>query len=163
MNLEVIRRIFVPALCMLAVSFAAFAQQKDAAPPQKDATPPKKEATAPQKEAPKTALPIAGKATLGVAVAEADLIATGWRASKLMHAKVYNDQNQSIGKIDDFIISTDGKLTVAIVDVGGFLGMGTHRVALPTSHFSEMSIKKVVLPGATKDALKGLPEFKYTQ
>jgi hypothetical protein len=54
-------------------------------------------------------------------------------------------------------------LTVAIIDVGGFLGMGAHRVAIPTSQFKEMDVKKVVLPGATKDALKGLPEFKYTQ
>jgi hypothetical protein len=162
MNLEVIKKLFVPALCMLAMSFAAVAQQKDATPP-KDATAPKAAAPAKDATAPKAAAPVAGIVPLGVTIAETAVVATGWRASKLIHAKVYNDQNQSIGKIDDFIVSPDGKLTVAIIDVGGFLGMGAHRVAIPTSQFKEMDVKKVVLPGATKDALKALPEFRYTQ
>ena len=45
MNLEVIKKLFVPALCMLAMTFAAVAQQKDATPP-KDATAPKAAAPA---------------------------------------------------------------------------------------------------------------------
>jgi sporulation protein YlmC with PRC-barrel domain len=104
--------------------------------------------------------PIAGKATLGVAVAEAALIATGWRASKLLHAAVYNDQNQKIGNVDDFIVSPDGKLSTAVVDVGGFLGIGAHKVAIPVQQFGQVS-PKIVLKGATKEALRALPEFKY--
>jgi hypothetical protein len=104
--------------------------------------------------------PIAGKTTLGVAVAEEALVATGWRASRLIHAAVYNDQNQKIGKIDDFVVSPDGTLSVAVVDVGGFLGLGAHRVAIPVKQFGQVA-PKVVLKGATKEALKALPEFKY--
>jgi sporulation protein YlmC with PRC-barrel domain len=104
--------------------------------------------------------PIAGKVTLGVAVAEEAIIATGWRASKLMHADVYNDQNQKIGKIDDFVVSPDGALSVAVVDVGGFLGLGAHKVAIPVKQFGQVA-PKVVLKGATKETLKALPEFKY--
>ena len=106
------------------------------------------------------AVPIAGKATLGVAVAEEAIIATGWRASKLLHAPVYNDQNQKIGSIDDFVVSPDGTLSVAVVDIGGFLGLGAHRVAIPVKQFGEVA-PKVVLKGGTKEALKALPEFKY--
>jgi sporulation protein YlmC with PRC-barrel domain len=104
--------------------------------------------------------PIAGKVTLGVAVAEEAVIATGWRASKLLHAAVYNDQSQKIGSIDDFVVSPDGTLSVAIVDVGGFLGLGAHKVAIPVKQFGQIA-PKVVLKGATKEALKALPEFKY--
>ena len=48
----------------------------------------------------------------------------------------------------------------AILSVGGFLGMGTHLVAVP---FSEIRIvqKEMQLPDATKDSLEALPEFKY--
>jgi hypothetical protein len=106
--------------------------------------------------------PVAGKATLGVAVAETDLIAKGWRASKLIHAGVYNDKDEKIGKIDDFIVTSDGKLSVAVVDVGGFLGLGEHRVAIPVQQFSTV-VPKVTLPGATQEALKRLPEFKYAK
>jgi hypothetical protein len=48
-----------------------------------------------------------------------------------------------------------------VLSVGGFLGLGTKYVVVP---FGSLHIqdKKVVLPGATKDALKALPEFKYS-
>jgi sporulation protein YlmC with PRC-barrel domain len=104
--------------------------------------------------------PVAGLVPPGVAVVETEAVATGWRASKLMHADVYNDSNQKIGKIDDFIVSPDGKLSVAVVDVGGFLGLAAHRVAIPVEQFGKVA-PKVVLKGATKEALKALPEFKY--
>jgi hypothetical protein len=121
--------------------------------------------TAPKSSAPASApapaaAPIAGIAPLGVAIAEEALVATGWRASKLLHATVYNDQNQKIGKIDDFVVSPDGTLSVAVVDVGGFLGLAAHKVAIPVKQFGEVA-PKVVLKGATKEALKALPEFKY--
>ena len=105
-------------------------------------------------------VPVAGKVTLGVSVQETAVIATGWRASKLMHAAVYNEKDQKIGKIEDFIVSPDGTLSVAIVDVGGFLGLGAHRVAIPVQQFDEVS-PKIVLKGASKEELKKMPEFKY--
>jgi hypothetical protein len=55
-------------------------------------------------------VPVAGKITLGVSVEETALVASGWRASKLLHAPVYNEKDQ---KIDDFIVSSDGTLSVA--------------------------------------------------
>ena len=107
--------------------------------------------------------PIAGKATLGMTVAEAELIASGWRASKLIHSEVRNDKGEKIGRIDDIIVAPDGTLSMAVVDVGGFLGLGGHRVAIPVHElvFSQ-NATKILLPGASKDALKALPEFKYT-
>jgi hypothetical protein len=102
----------------------------------------------------------AGRMILGVTIAEAELVATGWRASKLIGAQVQNDANQKIGKVDDLIVAPDGSLTFAVVEVGGFLGIGAHKVAIPVKQFSEIA-PKATLPGATKDALKALPEFKY--
>ncbi|MBP1153024.1 MULTISPECIES: PRC-barrel domain-containing protein [Methylocaldum] len=116
---------------------------------------------------PQEGAPVAGEATFGTTVIQHELIARGWRASKLMRANVYNENNQKIGAIDDFIVSPDGSLSVAIVDVGGFLGMGAHRVAIPVQQFQPIGdktdVSKLVLPGASKDALKALPEFKYTR
>jgi hypothetical protein len=107
--------------------------------------------------------PLAGKATLGVTVAEIELVASGWRVSKLLRAEVQNDRDEKIGKIDDMIVSADGTLSVAVIEVGGFLGLGVHRVAIPVRQLElSPTAPKVVLRGATKDALKALPEFKYT-
>lgn len=105
--------------------------------------------------------PIAGAVPLGITVEATAAVIKGWRASKLVGASVYNDQNQRIGKIDDMIVSPDGKVSVAVIDVGGFLGLGKHRVAIPVDQFSDINAKKLVLPNATKEALKALPEFTY--
>jgi hypothetical protein len=42
--------------------------------------------------------------------------------------------------------------------VGGFVGIAKHRVAIPVKQFTQIH-PKVVLPGASKEALKKLPEF----
>lgn len=100
--------------------------------------------------------PIAGGAVLGIEVRELDIIATGYRVSKLLRSTVYNDKNERIGKLEEFIVRPDGTLSYAIIDVGGFLGMGANQ-------FSEVKQGRIVLPGATKDALKQMPEFKYAK
>ncbi|SAK49192.1 PRC-barrel domain-containing protein [Caballeronia fortuita] len=106
--------------------------------------------------------PIAGKATLGVTVTEEQVVATGWRASKMIHADVYNEKNEKIGRVDDLIVAPDGSLSVAIIDVGGFLGVAAHRVAIPIQQFKQIA-PKAILAGANKDALKKLPEFEYAK
>lgn len=106
--------------------------------------------------------PIAGKATLGVTVTEEQVVATGWRASKMIHADVYNEKNEKIGRVDDLIVAPDGSLSVTIIDVGGFLGVAAHRVAIPIQQFKQIA-PKAILVGANKDALKKLPEFEYAK
>jgi hypothetical protein len=50
----------------------------------------------------------------------------------------------------------------AVLQVGGFLGLGSHLVAVPYDSLKVSDDgKKVELPGATKDELKKLAEFKY--
>ena len=106
--------------------------------------------------------PVAGRAVLGVTVTESLAVAVGYRASKFIGATVYNDKNEKIGKIGDLIIKPDGTVSYAIINVGGFLGIGTHHVAIPVGQFTSVK-PKIVLPGATKDALKGLPQFQYAK
>src|SRR5690242_11338400 len=83
------------------------------------------------------AAPVAGSIPLGTTVEESRAVAVGYRASKLIGAPVYNDKNEKIGKIGDLIVKPDGTLSLAVVDVGGFLGMGRHHVAIPVEQFSE--------------------------
>jgi hypothetical protein len=62
--------------------------------------------------------------------------------------------------IDDIIIAPDKAISYAIVNAGGFLGLAKHDVAVPVSKFKLVD-GKLVLPGATKEALKASPEFEY--
>jgi sporulation protein YlmC with PRC-barrel domain len=109
----------------------------------------------------KQSAPVAGAQTVGVTQAEVQVVATGWSAKKKILGKaVYNDNGQKIGTVDDIIISPDHKVTYAIVGAGGFVGVGKHDVAIPVTQLKQES-DKIVLPGATKEALRSLPEFKY--
>ncbi|WP_416758154.1 PRC-barrel domain-containing protein [Roseateles sp. So40a] len=105
-------------------------------------------------------VPVAARAVIGVTVAETQLLATGFRATKLLKQDVYNDKGEKIGSVDDLVLAPDGTLSTAIVNVGGFLGMGKHLVAIPVKQFTHFA-PKAVLPKATKDELKALPKFEY--
>jgi len=87
-------------------------------------------------------------------------LADGYRSSKMIGAGVTNDQQETIGKIDDLLVGRSDKVLYAVISVGGFLGVGSKLVAVP---YDSLQIGKssLVLPGGTKDQLKNLPEFKY--
>jgi hypothetical protein len=87
-------------------------------------------------------------------------LADGYRTSKMVGSGVTNDQQQTIGTIDDLLVSRSDKVLYAIISVGGFLGVGSKLVAVP---YDSLQIGKssLVMPGGTKDRLKNLPEFKY--
>jgi sporulation protein YlmC with PRC-barrel domain len=54
-----------------------------------------------------------------------------WRASKLVGLRVYNDNNESLGSINDLLMDKSGNIKAAVLGVGGFLGVGEHLVAIP--------------------------------
>ena len=87
-------------------------------------------------------------------------LAAGYRASKVIGSSVVNDANETIGTIEDLLVSHDGKQPYAVLSIGGFLGMGTRLVVVPYD-LLKFADKRVTLPGGTKEGLKMLPEFKY--
>jgi sporulation protein YlmC with PRC-barrel domain len=99
--------------------------------------------------------------TAGVMKVDPASVATGYRVSKVVGSTVVNEANETVGTIDDLIVTPSEKVPFAVLSVGGFLGMGTKYVVVPYSAL-QVQDKKMVLSGATKDSLKALPEFKYT-
>ena len=89
-------------------------------------------------------------------------VAAGYRASKFIGSSVLNDANQTIGKIDDLLVTRDGKEPYAVLSVGGFLGMGIRMVVIRYDSL-KFADNKIVLPGGTKDGLKMLPAFQYSK
>ena len=88
---------------------------------------------------------------------------TGYRASKLLGSDIYNDQEEKIGKLDDFIVGSNEEVSIAVIAVGGFLGMGSRMVAVPAKLIESNDKNQIVLPGGTKDELIALPEFRYVK
>jgi hypothetical protein len=89
-------------------------------------------------------------------------VAAGYRASKVIGSSIINEANESIGKIDDLLVTRDGKEPYAVLSVGGFLGMGTRLVVIRYDSL-KFADNKIVLPGGTKDGLKMLPAFQYSK
>jgi len=106
---------------------------------------------------------VAGSTLRGITVTELQEVVKGWSVKRtVLGQPVYNDNNERVGSVDDIIITPDKAVSYAIIGTGGFLGLAKHDVAIPVSQFKLVD-KKLVLPGATKEALKAIPEFQYAQ
>jgi len=99
------------------------------------------------------------------ALVEVDVakVAFGYRTSKLIDTEVQNDKGDKIGEIDDIIIDKQ-KALFAIIEVGGFLGIGGNLIAVP---YESLTLNdkgdKITLPGGTKEELQKLKKFEYTK
>jgi len=98
---------------------------------------------------------------MGLIKVDPQVLTAGNRASKVVGSTVVNDANETVGSVDDLIITSNEKVPFAVLSVGGFLGVGTKYVVVPYSSL-RVQDKKMVLAGATKESLKSLPEFKYS-
>jgi sporulation protein YlmC with PRC-barrel domain len=99
----------------------------------------------------------------GVQLIKVDVavLGKGYRASKLIGTEVTNDKNEKIGKIDDLVVDKN-RVLFAVLQVGGFLGVGGRLVAVPSeSLVIDDTGRNIQLPGASKEELQKLAEFKY--
>jgi len=81
----------------------------------------------------------------------------------LMGTSVYTANDESIGDVNDVIISTEGKIDGIVVGVGGFLGIGEKNVAIELDKIQmhdqgDNTVKLIV--ASTKDELEKAPSFK---
>jgi hypothetical protein len=98
---------------------------------------------------------------IAIVKVDVEVVTAGVRASSLIGSYVYNDEREDIGSIDDLMIGADDRVEFAILSVGGFLGLGAHLVAVRFDSLETDDAGRVVLPGATREELERLPEFKY--
>ena len=88
----------------------------------------------------------------------------GLAASKLMGMKVKNSSGDSLGDINDIIVDSKGKPSVAVIGVGGFLGIGEKNVGVP---FEKLQIAmnqnntRVARLDVSKSTLESAPNFVY--
>jgi len=108
-----------------------------------------------------TTPPIPTALTLGLALEAVGIVTSGWSVKReILNNTVYNDDNESIGTIEDLILSRGKSISHAIIGVGSYLGVEQHEVAVPVKR---LRIKKaqITLPGATAENLKTLHAFEY--
>ncbi|HKS20124.1 MAG TPA: PRC-barrel domain-containing protein [Bradyrhizobium sp.] len=77
-----------------------------------------------------------------------------WRASKIVGLSVYNNNNESVGSINDLLTDKNGKITAVVIGVGGFLGVGEHLVAVPFDKM-KFSTEPVAYTGVSSTSSTG--------
>ena len=96
---------------------------------------------------------------VGLTPLETTEVAKGYRAETLKLKPVVNEKNETIGRINDFIIGKDGNIYVVLA-VGDFTGLSGHVIAIP---FRSLKLDdpsgNIVLPGASRAALEKLPVY----
>jgi sporulation protein YlmC with PRC-barrel domain len=106
---------------------------------------------------------VVGQQPIGITVAEADAILSGWSVKRsILRKPVFNDNADTIGTIYDIVVAPDKSVSYAIIDARGFVGIPHHDVAVPVDQLDFVD-GKLVLPGATRDALKAMPAFQYAK
>jgi sporulation protein YlmC with PRC-barrel domain len=106
---------------------------------------------------------VAGSSVLGVEATELRDVTLGWSAKRqVLGEPVFNDKNERIGTVDDIVIAPNKAVSYAIIGAGGFLALGVHDVVIPVNQLKLVD-GKLVLPGATKEALMNMPRFEYAQ
>ena len=78
-------------------------------------------------------------------------------AQALATAQIKNKQGQAIGTVSSVDVAPDGKAEAIHVDVGGFLGLGEHRVAIRAGHFIYLKSRDLLVTTMTKNEMKALP------
>jgi sporulation protein YlmC with PRC-barrel domain len=142
-------------IAALAIPVGAFAQTTTTPNP---AMPP---AAAPHAAAPAATAPVAAPHTLPATIqASRHMRDDQIRASKLIGAAVYDPADQKIGTIDELVLNADGKVADVVIGVGGFLGAGEKRVAVPMADLKRGKNDHFVL-AATKDSLKQMANFEF--
>ncbi len=82
----------------------------------------------------------------------------------LKSAAVYDRDDKNIGAVSELLVGADGKITDAVVDVGGFLGMGARSVSMK---FDDLTVLRKdggddlrIYIDATKEQLEAMPRYE---
>ena len=81
------------------------------------------------------------------------------RSSKLVGVKVMNAQKETVGTINDVLVSVSGQAPKAVIDVGTYVGGGAKLVLVPLSVL-KFSSEGVTLP-MTKERLAAMKSYDY--
>jgi sporulation protein YlmC with PRC-barrel domain len=90
-----------------------------------------------------------------------------YRASDLIGATVLDDRGESVGKVDDIIVSTEDDKLHAVIAVGGFVGFGAKHLSLPfddlqiTSDNDRPQVRIAMTGEQLQAVVESRPEFRY--
>jgi hypothetical protein len=96
------------------------------------------------------------------AVVDAQVGQEGTTLTSILGKDVKSPTGEDMGRVVDVLADADGHVRVAIIDFGGFLGVGTRRIAVdwPLLHFNPAAGDKWLILSVTRQKLQSTPEYK---
>lgn len=140
---------FLAVVVATFAAVAAWAADDTASPP---AAPPAQEQKAAAPAAPKEAAP-----PPSVTIIEAT------DARGVLGRDVRSPTDEDMGRIVDVIVDRAGQVRAAVIDFGGFLGVGSRKIVVDWNalHFGQIAHKgESITLELTKDQVKAAPEYK---
>jgi PRC-barrel domain protein len=82
--------------------------------------------------------------------------------TSILGKKVQSPKGDDLGRVVDVLADSSGRVRVAIIDFGGFLGVGNRKIAVdwPLLRFSPDQRDSPLLLSLSRDKLKSAPEYK---
>ena len=71
--------------------------------------------------------------------------------------------NENIGRVVDVLVTHDGRARAAIIDFGGFLGVGSRKIAVDWEALRFVPTddgRNAITLDLTRDQMKAAPEYK---
>ena len=90
-----------------------------------------------------------------------------YRASDLVGATVLDDRGESVGKVDDIVVSTEDDKLHAVIAIGGFVGFGAKLISMPfdalqiTSDGDAPQVRIAMTGDQLEQLVESRPEFRY--
>jgi PRC-barrel domain len=83
-------------------------------------------------------------------------------AEGILGKSVYSASGEDMGQIVDVIVKRDGQVRAAVIDFGGFLGVGNRKIAVDWSalHFPASGPMDHIILELNRDQVRLAPEYK---
>ena len=86
-----------------------------------------------------------------------------WQAESILGKEVRSKADENIGRIIDVVVDHNGRVRAAIIDFGGFLGVGSRKIAVDWDALrfapADDGHSSITLD-LTRDQMKAAPEYK---
>src|ERR1041385_1243212 len=84
------------------------------------------------------------------------------QAQSVLGREVRTSADESMGRIVDVVVDREGRVRAAVIDFGGFLGVGSRKIAVDWNalHFETNGKRDLVRSELTRDQVNAAPEYK---
>jgi hypothetical protein len=122
----------------------------------------------PKHHKPKAAPAVRNEAAIGPpppaplsALVDAQVGEVGTSLGSILGREVTSPKGENLGRVVDVLADAQGRVRVAIIDFGGFLGVGTRRIAVdwPLLRFDQNAHDKPLILSVDRQKLQSAPEY----